>query len=230
VCRLAQYAPRCCVAVVSCIAPMEEAQAAGGAHVVDDAEVETPGLCHAESWISLFGADRGLVNVAPACTFEALPMAEIGGAIQHVWGTGHGQVLAGPALKFALTPVDRGIGLGVGLSTAIDLDTGRVEAATILLPVTLDLSRQVRANLNVAYLWARGNNRHSAFIGAQVDFRASRTVSLMAEAFGRDRRRFGAQAGLRWTPRSWLDVDFLAGRYVDGTSTRALTLGVTVRR
>lgn len=206
------------------------AWAAGGAHVVDDAEVETPGVCHAENWLTDFQFDRALLNVAPACTPRSLPFVEIGGAVQHVWGNGRTQALAGPALKFALRPVDRRAGLGLALSTAVDLDTGRVETASMLVPVTFDLSGRVRVNLNAAYHWTRHGDRHSASVGAQVDFRASRTVSLMVEGFGRDRGRPGVQAGLRWTPRPWVDLDLLVGQSVDGISSRALTLGLTVRR
>lgn len=206
------------------------AWAAGGAHVVDDAEVETPGVCHAENWLTDLQSGRGLLNVSPACTPRSLPFVEIGGAVQHGWGNDSSQTLAGPAFKFALRRVDRGIGLGLGLSAAVDLGSGRIENATALLPVTFDLSSRVRVNLNVAYQWVRTGNPHPFFAGAQIDFRASRTISLMAEAFGRDRGRLGLQAGLRWTPRPRVDIDFLAGRYVDGRSARALTLGLTFRR
>jgi hypothetical protein len=40
----------------------------------------------------------------------------------------------------------------------------------------------------------------------------------------------GGQAGLRWTPRGGsVDVDLLAGRYLDGATRNAITFGVTLR-
>lgn len=64
-----------------CVTP--PALASGGAHVVDDAAVETVGVCHLETWVSRTGRDSGLLNASPACTFRFLPTAEIGGAVQH---------------------------------------------------------------------------------------------------------------------------------------------------
>jgi hypothetical protein len=61
------------------------AKAAGGAHVIDDATVETPGTCHLESWVTLYNGDRGLLNPSPACTRKAWPNLEIGASIQHTW-------------------------------------------------------------------------------------------------------------------------------------------------
>jgi hypothetical protein len=38
------------------------------------------------------------------------------------------------------------------------------------------------------------------------------------------------KVGLRWNPRVGdVDVDLSAGRYVDGASPRAFTLGLTIR-
>jgi hypothetical protein len=55
---------------------------AGGAHLIDDPGVETPGTCHLETWITGYGGGRGLVNLSPGCTREALPRLELGGAVQ----------------------------------------------------------------------------------------------------------------------------------------------------
>ena len=58
--------------------------------------------------------------------------------------------------------------------------------------------------------------------------------ALMLEAFGRTQGGLvGTQVGLRYTPRIWerepFDFDLLVGTYFDQTSTRFVTLGVTVR-
>lgn len=208
----------------------EEVRASGGAHVVDDAEVETPGLCHAESWLTGFGSGRGLANLSPACTFNALPSIEFGAAIQHGWARGHRHTLIGPAVKLALRKPSRGFGLGVAVSAAVDTATGKTESAALLVPVTVDLTPQVRTNFNLSYQWARSGDRHGLVAGAQVEARVRGNLSVMAEGFVRDGAKPGFQAGVRWTPRAWVDVDLLGGRRVDGTGARAVTLGVTLRR
>jgi hypothetical protein len=212
------------------LAAAEEVRASGGPHVVDDAEVEIPGLCHAESWLTGFGDGRRLVNLSPACTFHALSSVEFGAAIQHGWEHGHRHTLIGPAVKVALRSPSRGIGLGVALSAAVDAESGKAESAAVLVPVTIDLTPRVRTNFNLSYQWARTGDRHGLVAGAQVEARVHGTLSLMAEGFVRDGGKPGFQAGLRWTPRAWIDVDLLGGRRVDGTGARAITLGVTLRR
>ncbi len=206
-----------------------EALASGGAHVVDDAEVETPGLCHAETWVTRFDPDHGLLNSSPACTPRAMPNMEIGGTIQHMWQRGDSDTQIGPALKFALRPVDYGIGVGVAFSGLIDARSGDARSAAVLLPVTFDLSKRVRANLNLGYQWADRGDRHAVFTGAQINVKATESVSLMAEAFCRDGGKPAFQAGARWAPLPWVDIDLLGGRRIDGAPTTAITLGLTIR-
>jgi len=208
----------------------EEVRASGGPHVVDDAEVETPGLCHVESWLTGFGDGRRLVNLSPACTFHALSMVEFGAAVQHGWERGHRHTLVGPAVKVALRSPSRGFGLGVAVSGVVDVATGRAESAVVLVPVTIDLTPRVRTNFNLSYQWARTGDRHGVVVGTQVEMRVRDGLSVMAEGFVRDGGKPGFQAGVRWTPKAWIDVDLLGGRRVDGSGARAVTLGVTVRR
>jgi hypothetical protein len=48
----------------------------------------------------------------------------------------------------------------------------------------------------------------------------------MAEGFTRDYGKAGGQAGVRWTTGGGrIDLDLLAGRYVDGETPTSLTVG-----
>ncbi len=221
---------RACLAFAGALFLPDPAFASGGAPVVDDSEVETPGLCHVETWATGYDPGGGLLNLGPGCTFRSLPAVEFGAALQHSWDDGDARTLAGPAVKWALRPVDRRFGLAVAVSAAMDLETGRVESAAAVVPVTFDVAEGLRLNLNAAYHWSRTGDRHSVSGGVQLDYRASPTISLMAEAFGRRFDEAGWQAGVRWTPRSWIDVDLLGGRRVDGNPRTAFTFGITLRR
>ena len=88
----------------------EAASAAGNAHVVDDAEVETEGVCHLETWATLFPRG-GLVTAAPGCTFRGLSGVEFGGSVVQGWSDGDTWTTVAPAVKVALRPVGRGPGL-----------------------------------------------------------------------------------------------------------------------
>lgn len=206
------------------------AAASGGEHVVDDATVETPGTCHLESWVTVHGRERGLLNLSPACTRRAWPRLEIGGAFQHSWD-GSSLTTFGPALKYNLRPVETGLGVALVTSGAMDLKSGKIETASVIVPVTISANDHVRFNLNGGWTYSRtGGPRHAAFYGAQVEIQVARDFSLMGEAFARGSGPAGAQAGLRWTPRGGrLDVDLVVGRRIDGVNPRSISLGLTLR-
>ncbi len=207
--------------------------AAGGAHVVDDAGVETPGLCHLEAWVSRSGAKAGLLNASPACTFEAVPRLEVGAAVQRTWARGArtSDTLMGSTLKLNLWPVEQGLGVGIAGAGAWSARAGHWETASLVVPVSIALHEMLRLNLNAGWLYSRsGARRNEAFFGAQVEAAVVADITLMAEVFGRDRGQPGAQVGVRWTPSGgWLDVDLLSGWRIDGTTPWSLTLGLTAR-
>lgn len=212
------------------LAAAPHAHAAGGAHVIDDSEVEEPGTCHLETWLTRFDGRRGLLNLAPACTREAWPSLEIGGAAQFSRDSAD-VVTAGPNLKWNLLPAERGLGIALVGAGAWDLGSGRLETAILILPVTLPVTEWLRINFNIGWSYARASERqHAAFYGAQMELDLGAHVSLMAEVFQRDYGLTGAQFGLRWNPGGGpVDLDLLIGRRIDGTSPRAITVGLTFR-
>lgn len=203
--------------------------AAGGAHVIDDAEVEAAGHCHVETWITRYTASARLINLSPACTRREMPRLEIGAAFQHLDLGRTSGFSVGPTLKYELRAPDHRLGIAVSAAAGWSNRTDRVETAGIIVPLTLDLPDTLRINANTGWTWLRSGDVNSGFVGGQLDAAVSKTVSLMVEVFDRQPGRAGAQTGVRWTPREWLDLDLLAGRYVDGVSRSEVTVGVTVR-
>lgn len=216
----------CLLAAASSPAP-----AGGGEHVVDDATVETPGKCHLESWVTRYDRSRGLLNLSPACTRRRWPRLEIGATLEHSW---HGTSLTtfGPTLKYSLRPVGNGPGIALSSAMSLDLSTGRIQAASLIVPVTEQVSDRIAINFNGGWSYSRASRRPTApFYGIQVQGQATSRLSLMAEAFGRGRGPVGNQIGVRWNLLGPdVDLDLIAGRYVDGSSPRAVSLGLTLRR
>lgn len=208
------------------------ARASGNEHIIDDAAVETPGVCHLESWVTRFGPRHGLVNLSPACTRKIWPNLEIGGGVQHAWAAGQSDTTVGPALKYVLRSEDTGLGLGVVGGGAWSLKGGQLETASLIAPVTFHLNDRVRINLNAGWNYGRASaKRNAAFYGAQAEMGVARDVTLMVEAFHRDGGKTGSQVGVRWNPGGGrFDLDLIAGRRIDGAAPRAITLGLTVRR
>ena len=216
------------LAAASVIVMPLPAIAAGGAHGVDDAAVETPGACHLESWVSDLGGGERLVNFSPACTAEALPTVEIGGTVQRVGAPGERRWLAGPAIKWTVHAGGRGPAVGLAGSALIEPGSGHVDSAALMVPVTFRPTDTITVNLNAGVGHSRGEGAHPLY-GAQVDIAAAKGIALMAEIFGRPDQRPALQAGVRWTfDRDRIDLDLLAGRQAAGNAS--ITLGVTVRR
>lgn len=207
------------------------ALAAGGAHVVDDAAVETPGTCHFENWATLATGPSGLLNISPACTRKTWPNIELGASFTHSWAAGARQSQIGLTPKFLLRSEDAGVGVGVATSLAYGTGSGRFEAASVIVPITVPVTPGLRINLNAGWQWVRSAGGHALFVGAQSEIKLTGKLNLMVEIFARDQGKVGSQVGLRWTPgKSNFDIDLLGGRYLDGITRTAITVGITVRR
>ena len=218
------------------------ALAAGGAHVVEDSEVLEPGLCQVDLWVTRFDPGAGYANAAPTCTLTSLPRLEWGVQFQHYWFN-EPQVtdqLLGPNLKINLVPEDKGVGVGLYFSSGVNLRTGDLEVATLLVPVTIPVNDHIRLNLNAGWQYLRlANTPDDLFWGAQVEAKVGGETTLMLETFGRARGAAGAQAGIRWRPNDGpIDFDFLvggsfdkvlAGEFLDKVSALFFTVGVTLR-
>lgn len=208
------------------------ALASGGAHVVDDAAVETPGTCHLENWVTRSSGGQWLLNSGPACTRKAWPDLEIGGFVSHAWSddVGDGDSVIGLTPKLNLRSEERGIGVGIATGIGYGVDRGRFEMASVIVPVTIPAGKRLRFNLNGGWQWSAGAQGHDLFVGGQVEAAIMPNLGLMAEGFTRDNGKAGGQVGARWTTANGrVDVDLLAGRYVDGETPTALTIGATLR-
>ncbi|TCS18166.1 hypothetical protein [Caulobacter sp. BK020] len=209
-----------------------EARASGNEHVVDDAAVETPGVCHLEIWTTRFSQRQGLINLSPACTRKAWPRLEIGGGLQRVWSDGAVETAVGPALKLNILPEEKGVGLGLAGAAGYGVRAGHLDTASLIAPVTIPVSQRLRVNLNAGWSYVRADAKsHAAFVGAQAEWTMARNLTLMVETFRRGAGHTGGQLGLRWTPGGGrFDLDLVAGRRIDGASPRAISIGLTMRR
>lgn len=206
------------------------AEAAGGAQIVDDSEVEAPGTCHMETWVVRFVPGDGYLNLGPACTLASLPRLEVGAVYQHFWDETGSALLLGPQAKLNLRPASTGLGLAIGFNAGVNLRTGDLGLAQVLALVTIPIDDKVKINLNAGWNYLAGEQPNAAFYGAQVEAKIGWDLSLMLEFFGRTQAQSGTQVGLRYTPNGgWVDFDILAGSIFDAASSRFFTLGVTVR-
>ena len=208
------------------------ANAAGGAHVIDDSEVEQAGHCHLELWASAYSHGNGLANVGPACTPARMANLEIDGFIAH-YAPPHAraQTSIGLGPKVTLRPMSTGFGIAVEGYASLDTRTGRPTVVTVAVPFSLPVGPRWTINLNVGTTWVRGVQGLTPTGGGQLVYAPATGPSAMVEVFRQGSAPVGGQAGLRWTVADGrIDLDLLVGRYVDGVSPRAMTLGLTIQR
>ena len=211
--------------------PLGTARAAGHAHIVDDADVETPGTCHLELWTTNFVNGDGYANAAPACTLKSLPFVELGAAYAHYWGQALSAPVVGPQIKVRFSPPESGLALGVGLNGGVNLRTGNFETGSILGLMTVPINEGTNININAGWSFLRYVDRQNAFFyGAQIETKIGGDFLLMIETFGRVSQAAGAQMGLRYTPKDGpIDFDFMIGSYFDSVNPQFITFGVTLR-
>lgn len=214
----------------SLLCASSDGQAAGGAHIVDDSEVETPGTCHLETWVTRFIPGDGYANFEPACTPASVPWLELGLAYQHYWDQAVGAPLFGPQGKITIQSDANGVGVGVGFNAAVNLTTGYVNLASVIGLVTVPIGKSLRVNINAGWSYLDSDAPNAFFWGGQLEVDISKEVSLMMEAFGRHPGLIGNQLGLRYTPNNGrFDFDFLVGTTFDDVTTQFITMGVTIR-
>lgn len=222
--------PAALVLLLSIALASSSARAAGGPHVVDDSEPETPGVCHFETWVSPSLSGGGYVNESPACTMTKIPWLQLGAAYQHFWGPTFNGPIFGPAAKINFRHEDSGLGVGLGLNSGVNLQTGELATASTLMLVTVPIDDKVRFNFNAGWSYVNSDTPNSFFYGGQFEAEVGGDILLMIEAFGRAANSPGTQMGLRYTPHGGpFDFDLLVANYFGAVNTQVVTFGVTIR-
>lgn len=210
-----------------------ESWAAGGAFAVDDAAVDEPGACKVETWGSFADNTDRIGVIAPACVVNLLRPIEIGVSLARLrsdraWTTEG--VIKG---KTNLLPVVTGrLGAALVGGAVFDLTAGEHTHVFFALPLTYSFNDQFRINLNAGWLWEREQRQSFFTWGAGIEWAFANPVTFIAEVFGLaghgdDDPRF--QAGLRFTPRDWFDIDLIYGRNITGEDANWITVGLNIR-
>jgi len=208
----------------------DAALAAGGAHVIDDSEVEPAGDCHLETWVMGSSGDQWLGNAGVGCTPETIPAFELGASVVHARSPTSEEALVGVMPKLNLRPAGSGLGVAVAGSLVYGADRSRIEAASLIAAATIPAGETLRFNFNAGWVWSEAGPGSELFAGGQAEWTVGHGVGLMAEGFARNHGKAGAHAGVRWTSDDGrIDLDLMAGRYLDGTTPTSLTFGLTVR-
>ncbi|MGH6666023.1 MAG: hypothetical protein ACREB2_14165 [Pseudolabrys sp.] len=222
------------------------ALAAGGAFVVDDAEVGDPGKCTAQFWSSAATNHDFIAVVYPTCVVNLGKAVELGGLFQRsrasdVWGTS-GTFTA----KTNLIPVDKhAFGLGIEGGSSWDLISGASTGGYIFVPVTIPVNDAFKVNLNGGWLYDNVAKVNYATWGAGFEWAFVKDQwTLIGEVFGHAGSLPAvdpgdppppnsiveprSQLGLRFNPQKNIDIDAIWGHNITGENAQWGTLGLNV--
>ena len=217
----------------------DNAHAAGAAYAVDTAEVNEPGACKVESWMSAAGNHDFFAATTPTCVVNMFRPVELSAQLARARADGEWSSGAIPKFKTNLVPTAIG-SWGIALSGAAAYDFTNQQNAALFatIPATLRLSNVVRINLNGGWEWDRVADKHYLTYGAGMDWRTHDNIwTLTAEIFGQLGARQDAigvteprfQVGLRWRPVDNFNMDLIYGRNIYGENANWITLATVVR-
>jgi hypothetical protein len=205
----------------------------GGAYYVDDAEIGKPGSCEIESWNSQ-ASNRDAIRVfSPACVVGKERPVEVGINLVHNPTTEETNSTLSLTGKTVPIPIrDDHFGVAIAGALTYDLLGRTINGAIVNVPMSYDISRQLRFNVNVGaqYLFEDKNLFVTGGVGVAWNF--SEKWSVLSEVFalvgpGQTNPRF--QSGIRYSPTKKVDWDLIYGRNLTGEGAHWITLGLTLR-
>lgn len=224
----------------------ERAWAAGGAYVVDNADIGKSGECEVDGWTA-FASNHDFNAIAsPYCVVNLGVPVQVGALAQRsrddgAWGTS-----ASPNFKINLVPTtNHSFGLGVEAFSTWDLRSGAYTGSTVFVPITFKLSDAFTINVNGGWLYDGVNEISYATWGAGFEWVFAKPFTLIGEAFGQagklpavspgnapsdnSIREPRTQLGIRYTPQDNVDIDVIWGHNIAGENAHWFTLGVNWR-
>jgi len=213
--------------------------AAGGAFVVDDAQITAPNTCQVESWIS-FARNRDFAGVAtPACTVDLGRPIELSAQLQRSRTIGIWSSLVTLQAKTIFQPVETGkVGFGLAAGATFDPIHQHHTNSYAYVPATFAILEDFRINANVGWLHDQIADLHWLTGGASIEWNFVKPLTLLVEIFGQAGHRPihlpsladpRVQAGLRFTPIDAVDIDLIYGHNITGVPTHWITIGLNVR-
>jgi hypothetical protein len=211
------------------------ATAAHAGFYVDDFEVDDVGACAVESWTSFASNKDFMAVTSPSCVVQiGKSPVEIGAEFQRGRESGEWKSTAGISGKVTLVRMTKGIGVGLSGETDWNVITGASTGGNINVPVSFDIGKNVRLNVNGGYLYDAPTRGHFGIWGVGAEWAIDPKVALIGEVFGQagshgetsttQHPRF--QTGVRYSPKSNVDLMLIYGRNLNGENANWVTLGV----
>jgi hypothetical protein len=204
---------------------------------VEDADIDKPGSCKAQSWASFDGGHGFRAAGAAACGAEIGRPVELELEFERERSGREWSSAIGIEAK---TQVWQGgkVAIAIQGGSGFDLSGGQLELLFVRAPVSLELREGFRVNLNIGWRYDADDRWHSLVYGAGFEWKVERTIAIVGEIFARVGRhdpeqpyatRPETQFGFRYSPTAQLRFDVLYGHNIMRAGGNWLTVGMTVR-
>ncbi len=210
--------------------------AAEAAFYVDDFEVDEPGACAVESWISYASNKDFMAVTSPSCVVQiGKSPVELGVEYQRSREDGVWKTQGAVSSKVTLVRMTKGIGVGLSGELDWDLITGASKGGNFNVPVSFDIGKNLRLNVNGGYLYDGDLKAGFGTWGTGLEWTISPKIALIGEVFG----QLGAQAqttptqqprfqtGVRYSVGDHVDVTLIYGRNLNGENANWITVGTS---
>jgi hypothetical protein len=212
------------------------ATAAHAGFYVDDFEVDDPGSCSVESWTSFASNKDFMAVTSPSCVVQiGKSPVEIGAEYQRSREDGVWKTQGSVSGKVTLVRMTKGIGIGLSGELDWDMLTGASNGGNFNVPVSFDIGKNLRLNVNGGYLYDRQTLGHYGTWGTGLEWTVSPKVALIGEIFGQlgshgetsttQQPRF--QTGVRYSVTSNVDLALIYGRNLNGENANWVTIGTS---
>ena len=198
------------------------AQAAGGHHAVDDANMLDEGQCKLEVWTEReSGGGRTLLHGGPGCRVGPV---ELDLNVDREKFTGmEGATSFSPQIKWA-TDVNEQLAVGLVVGSRFNNQSPRYASTSVYLPVTWRAAETVSVHAN----WGRDFQRtgpNQARAGVALEWAPVADWSFIAERFLQSGSH-SARAGLRWAFKPGLSLDLSRARTFGEAGPGWTTVGI----
>ncbi|MDI1328653.1 hypothetical protein [Pseudomonas sp.] len=221
------------LSLIAVLSIISKANAAGGAYTVDDAGINAPGECNIDAWYQNGRHGSSSSVVSQDCTLKGLPNAQLGAAVQHDRDDGDSETRLSPQFKAQIfSREDLGLELALAGSTHLAFNRAHAfDGVDLNLPFTYQPFETLRLNFNAGWTHAYddGEQNHRWTWGTGVEYDLARSLTLIAERYGKQGGEQTWQAGPRLHVGEGIDVDLVVGRNLTGERDQWLTTGATLR-
>jgi hypothetical protein len=174
---------------------------------------------------------------SPSCVVQiGKSPVELGAEYQRSRESGEWKTQGSVSGKVTLVRMTKGIGIGLSGEANWNAITGASNGFNFNVPVSFDIGKNLRLNVNGGYLYDATTQGNYGTWGTGLEWSITPKLALIGEVFGQLGSRGETtttqqprlQAGFRYSPSDRVDFTLIYGRNLNGENANWITVGTTL--